>query len=351
MALNFQNNEASSGRVSLIIALAISLACTGIYAAEGPGGPLHKVQGVFEGLAVPLQQASAPLGAAVEEAEQAGEDGKADGGTMAALRAQNEQLTQQLTTAEEQRLENERLRSLLNLRDTYEIQGVAARVIGRSTDAWNQDITLDAGSNQGVESGLTVMGPTGVIGQVISTSGNSCRVRLLTDPQSGAAAMVQSSRAEGIVRGSLDGLLYLENISADVNIQVGDVVLTSGLGGSYTRGLLIGTVARVEGSAGNDSRRIVVAPNGSVDLLQEALVVFSAASDAADRTVTFSTDNGEESGDGAADAADQAAADGNGAGEAGADNGAPAGDGDGADDGNAGDTGADTASGDGEGAR
>ncbi len=59
---------------------------------------------------------------------------------MAALREQNEQLTQQLTTAEEQRLENERLRSLLNLRDTYEIEGVAARVIGRSTDAWNLGI-------------------------------------------------------------------------------------------------------------------------------------------------------------------------------------------------------------------
>ncbi len=116
--------------------------------------------------------------------------------------------------------------------------------------------------------------------------------------------MVQSSRAEGIVRGSLDGLLYLENISADVNIQVGDVVLTSGLGGSYTRGLLIGTVARVEGSAGNDSRRIVVAPNGSVDLLQEALVVFSAASDAADRTVRFSSDDAQ----GAEGGSDQAGA-------------------------------------------
>lgn len=317
MALNFQNNEASSGRVSFIIALAVSLVCLGVYAAEGANGPIHRIQAVFEGMAAPLQQASAPLGAAVEEAEQGGEDQKADEGTLAALREQNEQLTQQLTTAEEQRLENERLRNLLNLRDTYEIQGVAARVIGRSTDAWNQDITLDAGSNQGVESGLTVMGPTGVIGQVISTAANSCRVRLLTDPQSGAAAMVQSSRAEGIVRGSLDGLLYLENISADVNIQVGDVVLTSGLGGSYTRGLLIGTVARVEGSAGNDSRRIVVAPNGSVELLQEALVVFSAASDAADRAVTFSSGDSAGSGEGDSSAAEGGDAGADGASDAG----------------------------------
>ena len=58
MALNFQNNETSSGRVSLIITLAVSLACLGIYAAEGAQGPLHKVQGLFEGAAAPLQQAS-----------------------------------------------------------------------------------------------------------------------------------------------------------------------------------------------------------------------------------------------------------------------------------------------------
>jgi len=233
----------------------------------------------------PLQMAGVPLGEAVEAAEDSGSDNAASEATLTALREQNEQLVAQLTSSEEIRLENERLRGLLNLRDVYDIRGVAGRVIGRSTDAWNQDITLDVGSSSGVETGLTVMGPTGVVGQVISVSAGSCRVRLLTDPQSGAAAMIQSSRAEGIVRGSLDGLLYLDNIGADVNIQVGDVVLTSGLGGSYTRGLVIGTVARVEGSAGNDSRRIVVAPNGQVSLLEEATVVFSAASDAVDRSV------------------------------------------------------------------
>ena len=221
------------------------------------------------------------------------------------MRQQNEQLVQQLAAAEEQRLENERLRGLLNLRDTYEITGVSGRVIGRTTDAWNQTVTLDVGSSSGVETGLTVLGPTGVVGQVISVDGGSCRVRLLTDPQSGAAAMVQSSRAEGIVRGSMDGLLYLENIGADVNVQVGDVVLTSGLGGSYTRGLIIGTVVRVEGSAGSDTRKIVVAPNDTVSLMEEALVVFSAADDAADRTVTAPTSadggegaSGSDSGDG-----------------------------------------------------
>lgn len=304
MALNFQNNTpAPFGRVPLVITLVLALACVGVYAAEGEGGPLHKVQAAVEGLVAPLQQIGMPLGTAVEDAGEAAEDGSASEETLAALRAQNEELTQRLVQAEEYRLAAQRLEALLGMRDAYDISGVTGRVIGRSTDAWNQDITLDVGSNQNVESGLTVMGATGVIGQVISVSPNSCRVRLLTDPQSGAAAMVQSSRAEGIVRGSLDGLLYLENIGADVNIQVGDVVLTSGLGGSYTPGLVIGTVARVEGSAGNNSRRIVVAPNGPVSLAEEATVVFSAASDAVDRSVPVVPveEGADGQGDGAGD--------------------------------------------------
>ncbi|MFR7403482.1 MAG: rod shape-determining protein MreC [Coriobacteriaceae bacterium] len=169
----------------------------------------------------------------MDDAGAAAAEGGVTEETYATLRQQNEQLVQQLAAAEEQRLENERLRGLLNLRDTYEITGVSGRVIGRTTDAWNQTVTLDVGSSSGVETGLTVLGPTGVVGQVISVDGGSCRVRLLTDPQSGAAAMVQSSRAEGIVRGSMDGLLYLENIGADVNVRVG-TWFTSGLGGSYT---------------------------------------------------------------------------------------------------------------------
>ena len=301
MALNFQRTNRLRGRLSLDIARGLA----GVHRPV-PGrvrlGPLHSLQSPWKAPLVPCS-GRAIIDVGGDDAGAAAAEGGVTEETYATLRQQNEQLVQQLAAAEEQRLENERLRGLLNLRDTYEITGVSGRVIGRTTDAWNQTVTLDVGSSSGVETGLTVLGPTGVVGQVISVDGGSCRVRLLTDPQSGAAAMVQSSRAEGIVRGSMDGLLYLENIGADVNVQVGDVVLTSGLGGSYTRGLIIGTVVRVEGSAGSDTRKIVVAPNDTVSLMEEALVVFSAADDAADRTVTAPTsaDGGGASGSGSGD--------------------------------------------------
>ena len=152
-------------------------------------------------------------------------------------------------------------------------------MVGRSSNAYSQTVTIDVGESDGVDTGLTVMGSTGVVGQVIATTGSTATVRLLTDPGSGAGAIIQSSRAEGVVRGSLDGLLYLEAVDADVVVNVDDLVVTSGLGGSYTRGLLIGRVVKVEGSPGDATRRIVVSPNGTAGALEEVFVVKSPVAD------------------------------------------------------------------------
>lgn len=253
-----------------------------VYSAEGQGGLLHAVQTNVHAIIAPFQLIGTSGGALAESASTMVGDATADAGTLSELRRQNEELTELLTQTEEYRLEIERLQGLLNLKETYSIEGVSGRVIGHSTDAWNQTITIDIGSSSGVEAGLTVLGPSGVVGQVVATSPGFSTVRLLSDPNSGVAAMIQSTRAEGIVRGSLNGLLYLENVDEDVIVEVGDVVLTSGLGGSFTRGLLIGQVVRVTGKASDDTRTIIVASNEQVASLEEVMVVFSAFSDSAD---------------------------------------------------------------------
>ena len=114
-----------------------------------------------------------------------------------------------------------------------------------------------------------------VIGQVISTTPVTCDVRLLTDPQSGVSVLVQASRAEGILRGSVEGTLYLEGIDDNVEIKEGDVVITSGLGGGYYRGLVVGMITKIEQRPGSASRTIVVTPNASFNNISEALVVIS----------------------------------------------------------------------------
>lgn len=284
MALNFQNNDtAPMRRILLIVLLALSLALTMAYAYEGSGGPLHTVQSACGSLSAPFKFAGSSAASAAGGASSALEDATASEQTLSALREKNDELLALVAQDEEIRQENERLRGLLGMQETYGVSGVTAQVIGRGTDAWNQTVTINKGSADGVDTGLTVMAQNGVIGQVIATSNTTATVRLLTDPKSGAAALIQSSRAEGIVRGSLDGLLYLQNIDADVQVSVGDLVLTSGLGGSYVRGLLIGTIVKVEGSAGDATRTIVVSPNDAAQVLEDVLVVKegSGASDAA----------------------------------------------------------------------
>lgn len=282
------------GRILLIVLLAASVVLVTVYSREGEGGPLHSVQNAVSGIAAPLKFAGAGVSSGVDSAGDALSDATAGEGTLSALRENNAELRELVVQAEEYRQEVQRLQGLLDMEDRYDIDGAVGRVIGRSATAWNQTITIDVGRSDGVEAGMTVMGATGVIGQVASVSDASSEVRLLTDSQSGAAAMVQSSRDEGIVRGSLEGLLYLEDLDEDAEVAVGDAVITSGMGGSYVSGLMIGTVVRVEAGQGGSPSTVVVSPNDDANALEEVVVVRSIGT--AD-SGTDADDGAEEGGD------------------------------------------------------
>ena len=269
-------------RVLLIGLIVASVVMMTVYGREGETGPLHTLQSAVSGAVSPLRIVGGSIESATSTVGDTVDNVTADQSTLSGLREYNEQLVQQYSQMEEYKQEAQRLQKLLDLKDTYQIEGTGARVIGRSSEAWSQTVIINKGSDDGVSTGQTVMGTSGVVGQIVSTSSHTATVRLLTDPQSGAAAMVQSSRAEGILRGSLVGLLYLEDLDADAEVNVGDVVVTSGLGGSYARGLIIGTVVKVDAQQGDTSRRAVVSPNDAITTLEDVLVVSSVGSDADD---------------------------------------------------------------------
>lgn len=269
-------------RVLLIGLIVASVVMMTVYGREGETGPLHTLQSAVSGAVSPLRIVGGSIESATSTVGDTVDNITADQSTLSGLREYNEQLVQQYSQMEEYKQEAQRLQKLLDLKDTYQIEGTGARVIGRSSEAWSQTVIINKGSDDGVSTGQTVMGTSGVVGQIVSTSSHTATVRLLTDPQSGAAAMVQSSRAEGILRGSLVGLLYLEDLDADAEVNVGDVVVTSGLGGSYARGLIVGTVVKVDAQQGDTSRRAVVSPNDAISTLEDVLVVSSVGSDADD---------------------------------------------------------------------
>ena len=260
----------------LVALLIVSLVLVTVYAREGATGPIHSIQNMFTGGSAVVGSAGARVGSATESAGNSVTDLTANESSLVALREQNQKLRQMLSDAEEYRQEAERLQGLLDMKQVSGVTGPVAHIIGRSANAWDQSITIDLGSNDGVEAGMTIMGASGVIGQVSQTSEKTSTVRLLTDPNSGAAVMIQSSRANGIVRGSINGLLYLEDLDEGVVPEVGDVIITSGLGGSYERGLIVGAVVNVNMATSTTAGTVIVSPNDSAAMLEEVIVVFKA---------------------------------------------------------------------------
>ena len=268
-----------SGKTALFVALLlISLVLMILYSRESDTGLLHRMQKGFNAANTPVATVGVAVEDGVNDAAQAAEDARATDMTLSELEARIAELEAQVALDEEYVLECKRLQSMLELVNMYDIQGVAGRVIARSSEPYSQQITVNVGSNDGVAMGNTVIGGYGVIGQVIDVSPSTCTVRLITDRDSGIAVMIQFNRREGIVKGSLEGLLYLEDVESSVVVQVGDVLVTSGLGGSYIRGLLVGQVVKVTESVGDASRLIVVAPQDDGSSATEVFVARSMSS-------------------------------------------------------------------------
>ena len=286
MALNLNDKRIPFGgqfnsTMLLVLLLVISLVLVVVYAREGEEGPLHTIQDSTSALSSPLSSIGAASSSLAASATASLEDLTADGQTMNQLQESNATLSQMVVELEEYRQEANRLESLIGLHDAYGFTSVAARVTGYSSDSYNRIITIDVGSASGVTEGLPVMGTTGVVGQVISVSTYSSQVRLLNDAQSGVAVMLQSSRSEAILSGSVEGVLYLEGVDEGVEVTEGEAVITSGLGGGYFRGLVIGTVSKVEQRQGDATRTIVITPNASFDNISEVLVVLGMSNNGA----------------------------------------------------------------------
>jgi len=196
--------------------------------------------------------------------------------TLDALEQQNDELRARLAELEEARQENERLRALVEFAEERGLAKLGARVIRRPVSSWEGVIVIDRGSDDGVEPGMPIISSEGLVGQVAEVSKSASTVRLITDQQSGVAAMVQSTRALGIVRGAVSGGLTLDFLGGEALPQPGDVVLTSGLGGVYPKGIVIGDITDVDSRRGELYPRVVVRSRVSIDTIEEVFVLVGA---------------------------------------------------------------------------
>jgi len=176
---------------------------------------------------------------------------------------------------QEMAIANERLTELLEFKQRSPFRMTAAEVIGRDLSNWYRTIMINKGEKDGLSSDMGVVTPAGVVGRIVKTSATYAHVLLLVDPNSAVAALIQRTRDEGIVAGTEKGLTQMKYLATMVDVQVGDLVMTSGLAGSFPKGLPIGRVSRVEKKETDLTQHVEVIPAVDFSRLEEVLVITS----------------------------------------------------------------------------
>lgn len=196
-----------------------------------------------------------------------------------ALRAENARLRQQLLALPHESVHREelaqevaRLRRLLQLKQSSpSLASVAARVIGQDATPWFRTVLLDVGRDDGIREGYGVVMAGGLIGQVLEVGPSVSRVLLTTDPRFRVGALVQRSRAQGLVVGTVNGRCILTYVATADALKVGDVVVTSGMGGMIPKGWMIGRVARLERDPSGLYDQATLTPAVDLGTLEEVL--------------------------------------------------------------------------------
>jgi len=192
----------------------------------------------------------------------------------ARLRAEVDRLRQETVQLPEVRRENDLLREQLNLRRAQPgYQWVSGRIIGYDPDPLVKSIIVNVGTRDGIADGMTVVTPQGLVGRVLRASPNTSKVLLLTDVSSSINGVLQESRARGVVNGSLTGRLAMLYIGQGEVVHTGDRVVTSGLGGSFPPGLLIGSVIDVRQKDVDMFQEARLEPAVDVNRLETVLII------------------------------------------------------------------------------
>jgi len=182
-------------------------------------------------------------------------------------------LRQKLNAAGETYLENQRLKSVLSFKQNSPYKVITAKVIGHSADNWSSVVIIDKGSYNGIRRGFAAISYLGLIGRVIETTDFTSRIMLINDPNCGVSAIVQRSRQDGLVSGTLGRSLIMKYLPKESDINVSDTIITSGLTDTYPKGLLIGTVVNIGEEFSGLSRYAIVKPAVNLLALEEVLII------------------------------------------------------------------------------
>lgn len=195
-----------------------------------------------------------------------------------ALKEEIDQLKSELLGFEETKTKVNRLESLLRLKENFIKKGIIARVIARDPSHWSQFIVINKGSKDGIKKNTVLINSDGLVGKVVAAGSRSARAILLTDNEARASALNQRTRDGGLIEGVGGLMLKMTYLDRQSKIQVGDVIITSGLGGIYPKGIPIGKVELVGGEKKYVGLYALIKPFVSFAKLEEVLCIPSQTS-------------------------------------------------------------------------
>ena len=190
----------------------------------------------------------------------------------AELKRQLNEYAQKEVRYQEALLLARRLETLLDLKKQLALPITGARVVAYDPSQWSRCVIIDAGKSDGVTVGLPVLSGDGIVGRIVETYPHYAKVMLIVDRNCGADAMVQRTRVRGILQGKGGNRCSLEYVPKNADVEVGDLVLASGLGGIYPAGQVFGRVTHVDRKTRGPFQEIMVTP-GNLSALEEVLIV------------------------------------------------------------------------------
>lgn len=201
---------------------------------------------------------------------------------LISLQEENDNLRKVLSSAIEKNnryneieASNKRLRNILNFRKTVAEKVIVAEVIGKDPSPWFKTIIIDKGKADGVVKSLPVVVPEGIVGQVVDVSSHYSKVLLIIDQISAVDALVQRTRARGVVVGESADRCILNYILRKHDIKVGDTVISSGMDAVFPKGLRVGSVSGVIKRNSGMFQDVTVTPYIDFEKLEEVIVILN----------------------------------------------------------------------------
>lgn len=214
------------------------------------------------------------------------------------LKLELDRLSSLSVRVEELSMENQRLRMLLGMRPDPSSQEVVARIIGNSSSAFARSFLVDAGEEEGIATDATALGITaqsggGLMGRVVQTSQHTALILTLPDYNSRVPVLIQRSRVRAIVSGRNKPLLEMEFVPKGADIRPGDLVVTSGVGGVFPKGIPVGHIQAIAATEETGLFHLIsVKPTIDFDRIEEVRLLLQNDTSAPDKVVAQSQEKG-----------------------------------------------------------